>query len=890
MFYRLAYQFLRAIVQCKRTYIVIATLVSVGFIHAADFTVTGEIRNFAGDMRDVQVILENRTEFLTTTPDYAGTFTFNHLTRGKYFVKVQAPGYRSTPARLIHVPTSDHLDPFSLERITEEAFVFHWEEDQTASGLEYSANVNRPVQVKFLDALVTVADSRAAAYLLSEFSVILSDEGDLRWTTDHAFRLHQIMATVGKRESYGYRKDRIDRQYSRWVLTNEALVDDIEINIRRDGSKDVRIASRAFANAAPKVVAVEGKRGIWYSQRLHQAVIRFITDHGRDRAEVDRIFWYRYGVATHADFTQLTANTTRESSSSFQRFEPEERIALLNMLEEMPIGFHKIQRLTHLVRRIDGMTHPIHPEAPALAWTNAGYIEFMESAFKDSSAHYIHRLILHEKAHFIWAHLLDDTTKADWIELGEWYEDPTSPTGWSTHQTTQFVSAYAHLKNPDEDMAESMADFIVNPDVLRSRAPRKYEFVRDRIMQGSFYVSKIREDLTFEVYNLYPDYVYPGKVKRVDVRVEGKPEDDKIVHIEIELHRAYGFNAKEGGASDAYFRLASNVGTFFDIKLVPIDMEGRSVAESTILQGQARLDKHYKAGYWYVVSGAIGDNAGNHRYQRPDTFEMKVYIDNPHEDYWAPEYVPNSVALSTRTEIQEHWGIDREMHVISVSWDVDEDKALRQRGGCYAWIDANNMESTASIGQYGHPQDERCNVDFLLPDYMASGLYSVIELVMADQGKNWGRYTFLSDGPERQPQFQLVTKNPDTKAPEIDVNRIFVNAVPTNREHPNGETVVDIVFYIRDDISGFGETHVYLRDPQGGYRWGRQAAPDGYHIYSRLPMNQWHRMEMTMILPKGSPPGTWGIAEMTTRDRAHNTKRFNFEEVVHIDVLNQANW
>ena len=59
------------------------------------------------------------------------------------------------------------------------------------------------------------------------------------------------------------------------------------------------------------------------------------------------------------------------------------------------------------------------------------------------------------------------------------------------------VSAYAHAKNPDEDMAESISFYIVRPDKLRSRAPAKYEFIKNRIMHGTRYISKIREDLHF---------------------------------------------------------------------------------------------------------------------------------------------------------------------------------------------------------------------------------------------------------------------------------------------------------------------------------------------------------------------------------------------------------
>ena len=63
---------------------------------------------------------------------------------------------------------------------------------------------------------------------------------------------------------------------------------------------------------------------------------------------------------------------------------------------------------------------------------------------------------------------------------------------------------------------------LLNPDKLRTHAPAKYEFIQQRIMHGSRYISIIREDLTFEVYNLWPDYVYANRIKSVDITVEGR--------------------------------------------------------------------------------------------------------------------------------------------------------------------------------------------------------------------------------------------------------------------------------------------------------------------------------------------------------------------------------
>ena len=204
-------------------------------------------------------------------------------------------------------------------------------------------------------------------------------------------------------------------------------------------------------------------------------------------------------------YSALTASTTGENSAQFQRFHAEEIVQIINMLEEMPSGLRSTPGLQYLVRRRDGYPHPLYPGAPAVAWTDAGYIEFMDTAFLGGSAGPTHRLIIHEKAHFLWAHMFDAQLRDDWIELGGWFQTSDSPSGWWTTKQTEFVGAYAHNVNPNEDMAESIAYFVINPDKLRSRAIGEYEFIQDRIMQGNFYISTIREDLTFEVYNLFPD-------------------------------------------------------------------------------------------------------------------------------------------------------------------------------------------------------------------------------------------------------------------------------------------------------------------------------------------------------------------------------------------------
>ena len=640
--------------------------VPVGVVRDTDYW--GQVTGHADAFEEVEVLLSAQGTLRTTTPDSNGRFVFRGLAPGKYVVKVRAAGYKPPPARVVRNPARGGRKPFHLEALPTDSFLYHWEEDQSTAGTDYAAHVNEPPQVEFLDEPVELADGSSSSRLRREYNMLLVDSGGGSWSQEHAYRLLETMKSIPQ-------YSREDGSHfvplpSRWQLSAEYLHNDIEITRHADGSRDVVVSEAAFVNAAPRVATVDGKRGIWFSRRLHHALVRYVTDNGRDERAYEKVLQERYGLTTRVDdYAVLTAETTRETAGRFQPFHAEEIVQLINMLEEMPKGLHRIEGFHTLVRRLDGTPNPLKPQAPAIAWVDQGYAEFMDLAFLSGSVQHMHRLILHEKAHFLWAHVFDEQLKEDWTALGGWYRDPGSSSGWSTTRQTEFVSGYAHLKNPDEDMAESIAYFIVNPDKLKSRAFGKYEFVRDRTMQGSIYLSQIREDLTFEVYNLFPDYVFPGKIRRVDIRVEGAPEADKQITIEIELH---ALDNDAEGARWAQARILSDAGTFFDINLEPRDESGRRVAQGVVLTGSHTLSKHAKAGYWLAKQFVLRDAVGNERFERTNDFGWELYVNNPLEDITPPEYVAGSARLSVaRSTVEGH-----DVQVIHAAWGVTEDNVM----------------------------------------------------------------------------------------------------------------------------------------------------------------------------------------------------------------------
>ena len=855
----------------------------------------GQVRLSCGDcdpFEDLTVVLTGNGVLETATPNLYGQFGFFGLADGDYAVQVRKPGYRPPPARSFRIEGDGHVTDtekeFVLEPLDPNTFVFHWEEDQSTAGYDYASYVNQPLAIEFLDEETEIADSSSANRLLHDYNILLVSDGSDTWTHEHAYRLLRTMETIPQRQRDPHRVQSFPA--SQWFIAPGHVKDDIQIAGNSDGTTIVWVSADAFVNASPRLARVEGKRGSYYSQRLHHALVRFVTDNGRDIDAYEKIFQERYGVTTritrHTSYEALTANTTGEPASRFQNFHAEEIVQIINMFEEMPAGMRAVPRLQYLVRRLDGTPNPRHPTAPAIAWTTVGYIEFMDKAFLSSSVLHTYRLIVHEKAHFLWEHLFDAQLKEDWIALGGWYRDANNPDGWSTTNQTEFVSAYAHQKNPNEDMAESIAYFIVNPDKLRSRSIAKYEFVRGRIMQGNLYISKIREDLTFEVYNLYPDYVFPGKIRRVHIEVTGAPEEDKSVQVEIALHALDGVLE---GANHALTRIFSDVGTYIDLFLSPVG--GRQTG--TVLSGSFTLSKYAKAGYWNTNQIKITDEHGNQRLEGVNDFGWSLYANNPLEDVTPPRYVKNSASLTKSSEIRE----GQEVQLIAAAWGVDENSGKMDESGraCSAILNDENPDTYQFHG-YGHydPQERMCRVTFVMPHYVASSVYTMNFVTMTDRASNLARVYFGNPGhPLRQEgsivdetaqQIELITNNPDIEPPELDIENIRIHAEPTKPDKPDGETLVTLEFSVRDNISGFTTAALFLRDPQGIDHFFYANSPGYSRLFPDDDPSQWADHTWTVILPAGSAPGTWGLAEMTLEDRAGNFKAYDFTEIIHFDV------
>lgn len=847
-------------------------LVSLGMVWAAkvDFKVTGVQ---SGDVATVSIGSDAYLATMEVSGD--GSYVFDGVPVGKMFLKIEASGYNLPAALTIIVNEDGSIEPMvaqtlAITKMDEDpnTWTHSWQEDGSLSGYTTTAYVNSRPEVEFLGKKIVPSDVPSMAMLYQNYHIILSDEGK-KWTQEYAYRLYETLKTI----PYS-----IGEGYSKFILTEDKIDDDIKIETSGD-SRMVTIGEDAFYYANPFLVNLDGVRGRFFSKRLHHALVNYATNYGEDEGQVNQILTQRFGCTMEVpDYKVLTAGITDEDEYHFQKFFPSERVSIINMFEELPDGFHKTSHLNYLIRRINGMKHPLYPEAAAVSWcVDNGYIEFMESSFGGNNQQFdTQRLILHEKTHFLWAFSMSDQIKNDWIKVGGWCQDPNAgDAGWSTTKDVEFVTAYAHGINPDEDMAESVAYYLKDPDKLRSRALEKYEFIRDRIMNGTRYISKIPDHLTFEVLNLNPDYDYPGKIKRLDVKVEGAPEEDKKVTVEIELNHIDGF---QDGASSAFVRMFSphyfnekgeDIATCRDLWMGPVD------GNKYVLRGELTISKYSKGGYWTVSDISVNDIQGNQRFEGRNDVVWNMFVNNPLEDLELPKYESGSIKYEVVEAEKEGHKIKNLIVTFKCSDNIGID---------HVYVGLNVLNQTKYTMAAWGTWDESTNTGRLeipITEFYPTGDYFVESISLTDKAGLSPMWYFCG-GPNDEPivSVHIETANPDSEAPTVDLNRISVYAEPTHPEAPDGETKVTINYYARDDKSGYDIGDYTLLDPQGIGHFEWHYIPGRGTMFFDGDPTVWKRYTINCVLPQGSAPGIWGLASLGLRDKAMNERTYNFVETL----------
>lgn len=739
-------------------------------------------------------------------------------------------------------------------------FTYSWRADDTLTGeISLPTPVARPVII--LNGQKTIIPQISPALRLAEIHKIVLVDDEEKWDEETAGRLLEIIQRLKDiLYKFGYKKS------WRVVLTNKPLSNDVEVVTEADNDHagTVRFTKAAFQFSNPILQSnsASSSDNVFYSNRLYRTILKGFFD---DRVLLETILKERYGVAAgYAD-----------PQDEFQDFTLDELQYLATVFEDLPSGFHHIPGLEKVVRRKNGLTSPLHPLAPAIAWVSSDYIEFMDFAFQSGSEDYIRRLIAHEMTHFVWHKILKEETKNQFMKLSGWSK--TVPTGgvsasagkatdhpkassvadkvtiWYHMSTTNFVSDYSAAVNPDEDFAETVSYYIYQPDKVRTLTPDKYNFVKN-VVNGYEYVILVDEKYTFQVFNLEPDYTFPGKIMGTDIEVYKSDGGDNKVIVTLHLSPKYG-----DGAHEAYSRITSHNLTFFDTYYYPVN------GDHFTLRANFIIPKTAASGYWLPNQITVQDRVDNRRQEGQAQFGWLLYINNSHEDLNAP--VPD---LNRITYAKEEKNGDTIIKIFVPVADEYEE-------GVYGYGTLQQYDSNQYLEHYADYDYQKKSLiyEFTIRKYHASGQWTFRELTTTDLAKNNGRY----DLKEKALIIFVTTGNPDSKKPELDSRAIRIKAVSRRPEAPNGETDVSIWYAARDDNSGLGWVNYQLLKPTGDTLFDYHYHDNFHTDYFIGDPTKWQTYEIKLTLPPGSAPGTWILQQLVLKDKAGNTLTSSFVEI-----------
>ena len=829
-------------------------------------------------------------EWLQSVDGAQGSFAFSDVPDGTYALYVEAPGVSYGPEHIITVDSQGVGCSIAFQSKSigiPDAGVFHRRDHAVLRSAMDLSSVTENVT----SASAQSTQSNAAQALLSTYGITL-DSSDLVWGGEYAERL---LSTMGSSWDTAWGPLPLNKA-STWKLTAREQPNDISI-VETDAGFQVVVTAAAFRYASGVPAIIEGQRGSFFSQRLQKATLRFITRNGRDSYVMNFILQNRFLMSTDVSGSGLTYYTTKEPDERFQRLSGEETLTLLTLLSEIPEGLRLKSSWLYLLRRANTVQHPILDDKDALfvGWSAepgspfVPYVEITQEGLLQDPKAQLETMIA-AMTGILWDREVPDALRKEWITLGGWRK--VSDGQWITDNPTEAFSRIpvGLYKGPQADFAASVATYISNGEQLRARSPKRYEFLKLYVMHGTRFLRKLREDLSFPVLNLWPDYSGPGGVREATAIVTGAASADKTIRGRLLLR---GSDLRVDGAQ--WGRVAfkkrgderSQMPARFELSCYPLKPDSE-YGVSMEMRCDGLVSRYLPAGFYDVEYAYLQDQVGNVRIENRATLSWSVYINNYLELPPQPELIPGTQSISVERMLIE----GRDVPVLKTQFRLLNHASFR---GAYPEIQPDCPEGCSrrltGRDQQGLIVGNLVTLSRAISPYTPSGRYGLRGITTYSKESLMKYFPFSSVPSENEyqmPFVNLVTADEDLEAPEVDINQIGVVARATRPDAPNGETRVRVTMRARDNKSGVGSLGFCLLSPRG--RMMCQSFWDQRFItlVETEDPTQWREYVSNITLPAGSEPGVWGIENVYMEDKAGWTASQSLSELVEFKVESQG--
>lgn len=293
-----------------------------------------------------------------------------------------------------------------------------------------------------------------------------------------------------------------------------------------------------------------------------------------------------------------------------QDFRTEELVTLVKQFTDVPAEVLKMMKIKKLTRYRLGAPLPIKT-ASAIYFVEDQNIMFGDGALLSTGGElYGEGTVLHEMGHAYW-YASTEKMRQDFEALS-WQNKKRKVSG-----SEGFISLYA-TNSPEEDFAEHFSAFVHQPELLKTKAMSKYDYIYKNIFSDTTYFSTAAKNAKVWVTSPIPDTKNPWLMdtfpKSYKALVTGQDSSTNIADIEVVV----------SGAQDDISGIAQTLFVFEHVEndnfkvfvhLVPEPDENGT----TKLVGRVRTNPHELApGFYKANTLSLEDRAGNNQYYRAE--------------------------------------------------------------------------------------------------------------------------------------------------------------------------------------------------------------------------------------------------------------------------------
>ncbi|MEK7691306.1 MAG: hypothetical protein AAB425_09820, partial [Bdellovibrionota bacterium] len=505
---------------------------------------------------------------------------------------------------------------------------------------------------------------------------------------------------------------------------------------------------------------------------------RYIKMFLYDLAKLRALASKRFGYETHPE-------KAPKARYFYDEFKVEELILIIGLLEDLPPFFKPIYGVAGLFRRhnADGAGG-----CRGIKLENGG-IEFYLKAFFDVSAQEFHLLLVTELARAWSRYTLEQNKMIEWQKLSAWHKDASGR--WIPGVTSNLVSNGSGA-DPENDFAESVAAYVVDPNLLLSRAKDKYDFIFS-IMDGYQYRVTARDEHKFQVVSATPDLSAPI-ADVTSLEIDTHVNEDGYYTVKVRMDVSDDISGVAGGSveifSDLYPAHKAR-GYFYSTG------RGRREMEAVLT-----ISRFAEKGKWNLSAMSFSDNVRN--VARYTSENMGWDLTLPENGYAVDKEAPKFDRENLGMKL--YWNSETRLHEIYVEADVTDNLSDRLYGSVSAAID----------GDYGWSQFrgydsglKKMYFVITINEFQKSGSWRLYYLSVKDELCN-GVDVYFDDGRGKRYPFEIANQDWDSVAPKIQVEGISVKATELDKVTHDGGYEVIVTVPVSDDLSGVRYVSVTL--------------------------------------------------------------------------------